>query len=303
MSDHPDTEQLGRLPRTARHLVVGAGQLGRALERALTEIRYPVRLAERREFDLREPANFAEIIKGEAFDVVWLTAAVTAVDWCESHEREAVLVNAVAPGVIAEICRETGIRLFHFSTDYVFSGKDGAGIRSAPYIEDDTADPISMYGASKLEGEKRALAANPDVTIVRTSGLFSVEGKCFFNAIIEKARRGEIVSVVDDQVASPTYVDELAEWLVRGFRQLPPGIVHLAAGGGVSWRRAAEAAFELAGIGRDKVVEITSRELARLARRPAYSVLASRVLPELALPCMANWLEGLARWAADRAHD
>jgi dTDP-4-dehydrorhamnose reductase len=300
LDHYSDTEQPGRLPRTARHLVVGAGQLGRALERALTELRYPVRLIARRELDLAEPRAFDALTQGETIDVVWLTAAVTGVDWCEANESAAMLVNAEAPGVIAEICAARGVRLVHFSTDYVFSGRHGDAIRNEPYREDDTPEPLSVYGASKLEGERRVLGANPGATVVRTSGLYSVDGKCFFNAILEKARLGEPVHVVDDQITSPTYADELAEWLARRFDQLPPGIVHLAASGGVSWQRAAEAAFELAGIGRGKVIGITSAEIARPAQRPAYSVLGSRILPELALSPVANWLEGLARWAVDK---
>ncbi|MCD6119903.1 NAD(P)-dependent oxidoreductase [bacterium] len=286
--------------RSKRHLVIGAGQLGRALERALADMRNPVRVITRAELDLRKPERFRKILDGEEVDRVWLTAAATAVDWCEDNAREAELVNTDAPGVIAEICRDRGVALAHFSTDYVFSGIDGKEPRKNPYFEDDEPDPLSVYGRTKLEGEARLLDAHPDASVIRTSGLFSTDGKNFFNAVYAKGKAGETVRVVNDQVTAPTNVFHLAGWLARHYEQIPRDITHLAAGGGVSWRRAAEAAFELCGFSTALVIGITSEDLGRPATRPRYSVLGSRILPKLALPHLPSWLEGLVLWATEK---
>ncbi len=292
--------QHGRLPRTSRHLIVGAGQLGKALERELTKARFPVRVLCRNKLPLENPDKLAKIVSAEVFDVVWLTAAATDVDWCESHESEAFRLNAHAPLVIAEICAQSALKLIHFSSDYVFSGIENGGVRTEPYLESDKVSPLSVYGASKAESERLVFNADQTATIVRTSGLYSVDGKCFFNAIYDKGARGEKVNVVDDQVTSPTNVSLLAEWLCRHFHQLPCRLVHLASKGGVSWRRAAEVSFELCGFRRDMVIGITSEYLARPAKRPLYSALGSRILQEYALRSLPNWLEGLSRWATEK---
>lgn len=297
---NPEFAQLGRLPRTSRHLIIGAGQLGKALERELTKARFPVRLLYRNELPLENPDKLAKIVSAEVFNVVWLTAAATDVDWCESNADEAFRLNAHAPREIAEICAQSALKLIHFSTDYVFSGIENGDVRTVPYLESDKVSPLSVYGASKAESERLVFDVNQTATVVRTSGLYSVSGRCFFNAIYEKGVKGEKVSVVDDQVTSPTNVSLLAEWLCRHFHQLPCGLIHLASKGGVSWRRAAEVSFELCGFRRDLVIGITSEVLGRPAKRPLYSALGSRVLQNYALRSLPNWLEGLSRWATEK---
>ncbi len=282
-----------------RHLIIGAGQIGSSLEAALASLKYPVRTLRRKDFDLNRPRELEKVFAGEEFDYVWLTAAETRVDWCEDNPEYSMKVNAESPGEVAIICGANGARLFHFSTDYVFSGFDNGQIRSRPYLETDEPSPLSVYGRSKLEGERRALEGSANVTIIRTSGVFSSSRHNFFRAVLSKANEGIPFEVVSDQVTSPTYAPHLAIWLAARQADLPTGILHLAAAGGCNWFEAARAALELAGQNPNLVRESTSDKIGRRAKRPPYSLLGSGVLPFCGLPGLPGWLEGLSAWAAE----
>ena len=293
-----DSAPISRKPRATRHLVIGAGQIGKALESELAELRYPVRMLTRAEFDLERPAALESVFGGEEFDYVWLTAAETRVDWCEDNAEYTAKVNAFAPGVIAKICAKYGAKLFFFSTDYVFSGMEGAEIRGVPYLESSRPSPVSVYGEAKLKGESAVLGAGMGFTVVRTSGVFVAGGRNFFESVANKAKSGGDLKIVGDQVISPTNAIHLASWLAARYRELPGGIVHLAAAGGCSWFEAARAALGFIGIKGANLLETTSAELGRKAKRPAYSVLGSEVLPKCGLPGLPSWLEGVAAWAS-----
>lgn len=294
-----NSEPHSRLRGATRHLIIGAGQVGKALERALAGLKFPVRMLTRPEFSLESPEEIERTFSGEEFDYVWLTAAETRVDWCEDNSEFVMKVNGNAPGVISKICASHSAKLFYFSTDYVFSGIENGEPRRVPYQESDRPLPLSVYGASKLNGEYAVLLANPEATVIRTSGIFSASGRNFFTAILNRAKLGKQFDVVGDQITSPTYAPHLGIWLASRHRELPVGVVHLAASGGCSWYEAARAALGLVGISTSLVNEITSENLERKAKRPCFSVLGSNVLAHCGLPGLPVWLEGIAAWASD----
>ena len=196
-------------------------------------------------------------------------------DAAEAHVEQARFVNVNGTENVAAL----GAPMTYFSTDYVF---DGA--RSEPYLESDEPNPLSVYGRTKLAGEGEVR----DGWVVRSSWLFGSTGRNFVRTMLRLAKQQDEVRVVADQRGSPTYVGHLAG-AVPGVLELPNGTRHLAADGDCTWAEFAEAIFEEAAID-CRVVPITTQELGRPARRPAYSVLRSEHADTPRLP---HWREGL----------
>jgi len=202
-------------------------------------------------------------------------AAWTDVDGAEADPAGAELVNVVGTRNVAAL----GAPVVYFSTDYVF---DGA--KREPYLESDEPGPVSVYGRTKLEGEQEVR----DGWIVRSSWLFGRTGTNFVRTMLRLGAERDEVSVVADQRGCPTYVGHLAE-ATRELLELPQGVWHVAAEGECTWAEFARAIFEEAGV--DCLVrEITTEELGRPARRPAYSVLRSE---REGAPCLPHWRDGL----------
>jgi dTDP-4-dehydrorhamnose reductase len=213
-------------------------------------------------------------ISAEA-SLVLHAAAWTDVDGAEDDPSGAELVNVAGTRNVAAL----GVPVVYFSTDYVF---DGA--KREPYVESDEPRPVSVYGRTKLEGEREIR----DGWIVRSSWLFGWQGTNFVRTMLRLGAERDEVSVVVDQRGCPTYVGHLAE-ATRELLALPPGIWHVAAEGECTWAEFARAIFEEAGV-ECRVREITTEELGRPAPRPAYSVLRSEREGARRLP---HWREGL----------
>lgn len=268
-------------------LITGAdGQLGQALQlvlkgHTLVPAVWPA-------FDLLKPDAESSVLEARP-DAVIHAAAYTDVDGAEREPERAMAVNVEGTERMARAAAKTGARLLYISTDYVFDGRKGA-----PYVETDEPNPINVYGRSKLEGEQRALALCPNTLIVRTSWLYGVHGKNFVRTIMQRAAEQQLLRVVADQRGCPTYAADLAEVLARLLDLDVCGVAHAAGGGDCSWH---EFACEIVSLmGRSVPVHpITSAEVGRPTRRPAYSVLANRVLADagMALP---HWKDALTRF-------
>lgn len=254
--------------RFERVLVTGAGgQLGTALTEA-----FPWASAlTRRQLDVSEPLG--ETVT--PLDLILHCAAWTKVD---DAETDAVAANRVNVDGTRRVVR-LGAPVVYFSSDYVFDGS-----KREPYVESDEPSPVSVYGQSKLVGEKEIRAG----WVVRSSWLFGWTGVNFVRTMLELGRDREEVRVVDDQRGSPTYVGHLATATQRVVG-LPYGLYHIAAAGDCTWAELAEAIFAEAGLD-CRVVRISTEELGRPAPRPAYSVLRSE-RPDT--PQLPHWREGL----------
>ncbi|HEX3268581.1 MAG TPA: dTDP-4-dehydrorhamnose reductase [Gaiellaceae bacterium] len=248
-------------------LVTGAGgQLGAALREAFPE------------GDARTSAEFNVVAPPPLEsppDLVLHAAAWTDVDGAEKREELAAAVNVRGTRNVVEL----GAPVVYYSTDYVFDGS-----KREPYVESDVPNPLSAYGRTKLAGELEVREG----WIVRSSWLFGATGKNFVRTMLALGREREEVSVVDDQLGSPTYVAHLAE-ATRELLELPHGTWHVAAEGECTWFEFATAIFEEAGLD-CRVAPITSAELARPAPRPAYSVLRSE---REGAPVLPHWRQGL----------
>ena len=252
-----------------RLLVLGAaGIVGRAVMAEAARRGWPAAGLGHAELDITDRAAVAAALAAERPVRVVNCAAFTQVDRCESERELAFRVNGEAVGGLVEECARAGARLVHLSTDYVFDGR-----ATEPYPEEAPPAPLSVYGASKLEGERRALA-DPASLVVRTSGVFGPGGANFVDTVAARLRRGgEPLRVVADQVTAPTYAPFLARALVDLGESGATGLVHYRNREATSWY---ELALEIARrLGAGVAVEpASSDEVVRPARRPKYSVLA-----------------------------
>jgi dTDP-4-dehydrorhamnose reductase len=221
--------------------------------------------------------------------VVVNAAAYTAVDDAEQDEATAQLVNGEAPGWLAQELAGRG-RLVHVSTDYVFDGT-----AEQPYPVDAPTAPRSVYGRTKAAGERAVLAAGGDATVVRTAWVYGRHGSNFVRTIARLCAQRPTVSVVDDQVGSPTWSADLAAGLVAlGARPEPvPAVLHYTNSGQVSWFGLARAVFAGLGADPDRVLPTTTAAFPRPAPRPAFSVLDGSDWEAAGLPARRPWEEAL----------
>ena len=245
-------------------LVVGAdGMLGRDM---LALIGAAGRGVDIGEIDITSLESTERVIRTLKPEAVINCAAYTDVDGCETNVETAMQVNGEGVAHLAMATREIGARLVHVSTDYVFDGGKGR-----PYVEDDAPCPLGVYGESKLAGELNA-GFNPDHLIVRTQWLFGLHGKNFVETMLRLAVEKDELSVVDDQIGSPTWTVDLSHAVLALLKTDHRGIYHAANSGFCSWNGFAQAIFEEAGLS-VRVHGMTTDELNRAARRPLYSTL------------------------------
>ncbi|BAH76352.1 dTDP-4-dehydrorhamnose reductase [Solidesulfovibrio magneticus] len=256
--------------KAPRAIVLGGltGLVGRPLSAAMEEAGFAVLPTTRTvldPFDMEAVAR--EIEHFEATHVV-NTVAYTAVDAAEDDADEAYRVNRDLPGRLARVCRKAGARLVHLSTDFVFDGAKGA-----PYAEDDAPNPESVYGASKLAGERAILDSGLDAfQILRTAWLYGPGKKNFVATILGLAKTREELKVVADQIGSPTYTLDLAGWIADLARTEAAGIFHAVGSGQASWCDLAAEAVAASGLP-CRVLSIPSDAYPQKAKRPPYSVL------------------------------
>lgn len=284
-----------------RVLVIGAaGQLGRELVRALP---HEATIAlDRTALDVRDAGAVAARLAAERPDLVVDAAADNRVDAAEADPSGAQAVNADAVGALARAAHDVGAFVVHTSTDYVFDGR-----ARTPYPEDAEPNPLGAYARSKLAGERLCAVHAPRHAIVRLAGLYAAggsrgKGGSFVDKVLARARRGEPLRVVDDQVTAPTWARDVATALARLVPRwiagdAPPGIYHVTNAGACSWYEFARAALELAGI-RATVLPISSAALGAAAPRPAYSVLANTRLAAIGEPPLRHWRDALAAYLA-----
>jgi dTDP-4-dehydrorhamnose reductase len=252
-------------------LVTGAnGQLGQEIARSTTQYSsVDFLFLTREQLDIQDSDAVRQYLNDHTVDFLINCAAYTAVDKAEEEKEQAFLINATAPALLAKACKEQGSQFIHISTDYVF---DGAAI--VPYKETDPTNPQNVYGASKLKGEELILSANPSSIIIRTSWVYSSFGKNFVKTMLRLLTEKKEISVVSDQVGSPTYAADLAELILRIIvsGNWHPGIYHFSNEGIISWYEFATAIKEIIH-SNCEIKPIPSYAYPTPAKRPNYSVL------------------------------
>jgi dTDP-4-dehydrorhamnose reductase len=286
--------------------VIGAnGQLGSDLCPVLAAQGVTVTALTRRDVDVTDAAQVDRVLEAARPDVVISTAAYHKVDDCELHPATSFAVNGIGPRNLAQACRRLDAVLVHFSTDYVFSGRE----RRRPHLESDLPDPRNVYAISKLAGEHMVACTWRRHFIVRTCGLYGLAGSAgkggnFVETMLKKAAENAPIRVVDDQVLTPTFTGDLAEAVSRLIGPLVSeragayGLYHITAEGQCSWFEFARKIFELESLKPD-LKPVSTAEFHSPVERPEYSVLNKQKLNGLGL-AMPRWEDGLARYLAAR---
>jgi len=276
-------------------LITGAnGQLGYEVFKSI-RLKYEnadITAVDLDKLDICDPAMVAFAVKG--MDAVINCAAFTNVDLCETASKEAFAVNCEGVKNLAQACIKENATLIHISTDYVFDGT-----KTTPYTEEDLTNPQSVYGKSKLMGEKEAEKCRKHF-ILRTSWLYGEKGKNFVKTMLNLGRTKEFVKVVNDQIGTPTLASDLAEVIVSLLGRTDYGTFHCTGNGSpVTWFEFTKEIFKLKGIN-TPVLPCTTEEFNAKAHRPSYSVLENRKLRQIGLDSMRDWKIALKEFLDER---
>jgi dTDP-4-dehydrorhamnose reductase len=251
-------------------LILGSnGQLGQELQMVAEICEEPIDFvfSNRESLDLANIPSIEPYIRSIQPSVIINASAYTAVDLAEKETEIAYAINAEAPKEIGRVCKELGIRLVHISTDFVFDG-----MKSSPYLETDPTNPLSVYGKSKLLGERNILDQNLDAIVIRTSWVYSSYGKNFFNTIVRLAQEKEELRVIDDQVGCPTWARDLAWFTYFAALREETGIFHFTNEGVASWYDFAQSIVDSMGLD-CQIIPIPSKDYPTPAQRPSFSIL------------------------------
>ncbi|MFH1826377.1 MAG: dTDP-4-dehydrorhamnose reductase [bacterium] len=282
-------------------VIIGSdGQLGTDLGKVIPPAeQIPLTIDD---LDITDRDKTMAVIKKHAPQIVINTAAYHNTDKCEDHQDIAFAVNAAGAKNAAEAAQAVGAAIVHISTDYVFDGK-----KKTPYFETDEPKPLSVYGRSKLEGEKLVAQANPRHFIVRSTGLYGAAGCLgkgganFVETMIKLAKTKPELKVVDDEVLSPTYTYDLANKLNQLVQTQHFGLYHIVNQGGCTWYEFAVEIFKLLG----RPVTIKKAKAADFnykIERPKYSVLQNNHLAKIGLDDLRPWPEALRAYLIEKGY-
>ena len=285
-----------------RVLIIGAaGQVGVELQRSFAGFGSVIAV-DREAFDLADPDETRALIRREEPDVILNAAAYTAVDRAESELEIAMAINGHAPRTLAEEAQRASALLVHYSTDYVFDGT-----KREPWLETDEPNPLSAYGASKLAGERAIQTVGGRYLIFRTSWVYGPHGRNFLQTMLRLAGERDRLSIVDDQIGSPTTSNELARatrTIVEGALSEKygstenwVGLYQMTCSDAVTWFGFAQAIFAKAAVSLNlhppELIPIKTEEFPTAAKRPRYSVLSNQKLFERFGVRLATWQEAL----------
>ena len=276
------------------------GQIGEELNNIVGDLGNLITV-DKEQLDLSKPNSIEPVILDIKPDIIINPAAYTAVDKAEEEPDLAMTVNAIAPGLLANAARKVGAGLIHYSTDYVFDG-----CSKIPYKEEDPPNPLSVYGQTKLEGEKAVAKAGIPSLIIRTGWVYSLHGKNFLRTIKKLAEEKEIIQVVDDQIGAPTWARSVAlkthqilkqclnkKWLKTKDPSLS-GIFHLTCQGKTSWHGFAREVLNMSNTSQNiKLIAIPTSDYPTPAVRPPNSLLNNEKIHKVFGIDMPHWEDAL----------
>lgn len=274
------------------------GQVGWELQRTLAPLGQ-VWALDYPEIDFAEGAALRKLVLEHRPQIIVNACAYTAVDKAESEPERAMLINGLAPGVLAEAAKQIGALLVHYSTDYVYDGT-----KRTPYLETDATNPLSTYGRTKLAGDQAIQAVGCDHLIFRLCWVYGARGQNFMLTMMRLARERETLRVVADQIGSPTWSRMIAEATALTLKQTfssgsardLSGVYHLRAGGETNWQEFASRIIELMPHAERKckaVEAITTADYPTPAKRPAYSIMSCEKLRRTFGIELPNWEHSL----------
>jgi len=267
------------------------GQVGLELEQRLPRLGELV-VTGPEELDLADADSIRRAVRDLRPALIVNAAAHTAVDRAESEPELAMRINGEAPGVLAEEAKRLGARLVHYSTDYVFDGS-----KRTPYVEDDAPRPLGVYGRTKLEGDRRIRASGCRHVIIRTAWVYG-RGRNFMKAILERAKSGGGLRVVNDQFGAPTWAADIASVTLQLLEH--EGVYNVTAAGQASWFEVAQQVLRLSGL-RAEITAVSTDEYGARAPRPRYSVLDNGKLRAAGVEPIGDWRGRLALYLQSEA--
>ena len=274
-------------------LIIGSnGQLGHEMQKKLKQKNIGFAAYDYPEVDITDKENLCSIVDLVKPTAVINCAAYTNVDAAEIDSENAYKVNALGAKYLAELCDEFDIELVHISTDYVFSG-DGIienGVKR-PYVETDQCAPVAVYGKTKYEGEQFVQSNCKKYYILRTAWLYG-DGNNFVRTMLALAQKSDTITVVADQIGSPTSTVDLAEAIIALIGSGAYGLYHATCEGQCSWYDFAKKIFEIKHLNVN-VVPVTSEQFVRSAKRPAWSVLENAALQAVGKNVFRTWEDAL----------
>ena len=243
------------------------------------------------EIDIQKEEDTVFKIEKLRPDIMVHIAAYTDVDGCELNEEKAFAVNAEGTKHVALTASRCQAKMVYLSTDYVFDGN-----KREPYLESDSPHPLNVYGRSKWKGEQYVQELVKDPLIVRTQWLFGRYGKNFVTSILRQVEEKRVLSIVNDQIGSPTYTVDLAKAISALIQFDASGIFHVANSDLCTWYTFGQAILKLSGMDKVRVIPISSKELGRPAIRPSYSVLNCQKLKKKTGLTLRPWSEALKEY-------
>jgi dTDP-4-dehydrorhamnose reductase len=278
----------------------GGGMLARAIGDAVVALGHTPTLLGRADLDVTDPLDVVAKVDRIAPTVIINCAAYTKVDLAEQQREQAEAVNGKAVGILAEVCKRHAIPLVHFSTDYVFDGT-----LRRPLKPDDKVGPRSVYGMSKLLGERMLQESPPNRwLILRTAWLYGPGGPNFVQTMLNAARAGKPLSVINDQHGSPTYTRDLAEATLHLLQTNSAGVYHLSNAGQTTWFDFTTKIMDEYSITPASLTPITTEQWRAIkpasANRPAYSVLDTSAYTARTRRQMPDWADGLRRFRVEQ---
>jgi dTDP-4-dehydrorhamnose reductase len=280
------------MPRPTILITGAGGQVGFELVRSLAPLGDILAL-DRAALDLADADAVVATVRAARPRLIVNAAAYTAVDLAETERDAAFAVNARAPGILAEEAKRLDAVLIHYSTDYVFDGR-----RATPYEEDAPTGPLSVYGASKVEGERAIAQSGARAVVFRTGWIYGARGRNFLLTMLRLAKERDELRIVADQHGTPNWCRTLADATTAAVaRGLPwvgerAGLYHLSCAGATTWHGFAQAI--IGDVARPRVVGIATSDYPTPARRPAYGVLSTRKFETTFGRTMPDWRDGLA---------
>lgn len=271
-------------------LITGSnGMLGHDLIEILKN-KHELILTTSKTLDITDKNDVIEFVENANPDIVINSAAYTDVDGCEDNPELAYSVNGEGVKNLALACKQVDCRLVHVSTDYIFNGEN-----DRPWVEDDEIGPISVYGKSKLKGEEYIREILDKYFIVRTAWLYGINGRNFPKTMLELAQNHSEITVVYDEVGTPTYTFDLAQGIGQLIESDAYGVYHLTNSGSCSWCEFARYIFDVAGVD-VKVIPVTASEFGRAAPRPSYSVLENKKWIDNGFEPLRNYKEAIKEY-------
>jgi len=272
-------------------LITGAkGQLGKAFQRLFQREKIGYIATDKEELDITREAELQDFIKGKKISLIINCAAYNNVDRAEEEKEECRKLNGEAPKNLAMLAKQIGAAYITYSTDFVFDGT-----KKAPYTEEDIPAPLSFYGKMKWEGEKAVFQEKKDSFVIRTSWIFGKDGSNFIQQILEWTKTKQELSMVDNQISSLTYVEDLAYFSWKLFQTKQYGLYHFSNSGETS--KYDQAQYILSKIHWKGILHRAKREdFLSQAKRPEYSKLDSSKLEKVVGEKIPSWEEGICRF-------